>query len=200
MKSRLRFVIYIGSCLFLLLGIRAQPQNGQTEPSSKGAWEVKILKASQPEKVDVLGGMIYGRSGAPPDNQRWLQLYVELTPPKPEESIAVKRIRVVDNSSVTYSALAIANVEDSPAFSFFEDIGKPDLSGRRSAGFGLRDKERNTTVMVVKLGDAGETTLSLRKKQAARMLILFAVPSNTEKLYFQIESVARVVVPLAQKR
>jgi hypothetical protein len=200
MKSRLRFVIYIGSCLFLLLGIQAQPQNGQTEPSSKGAWEVKILKASQPEKVDVLGGMIYGRSGAPPDNQRWLQLYVELTPPKPDESIAVKGIRVVDNSSVTYSALAIANVEDSPVFSFFEDIGRPDLSGRRSAGFGLSDKEGNMSVMVVKLGDAGETTLSLRKKQGARMLILFAVPSNTEKLYFQIENVARVVVPLAQKR
>jgi hypothetical protein len=200
MKSRLRFVICIGTCLFLLLGIKAQPQNRQTEPSSKGAWEITIVKASQPEKVNVLGGMIHGRSGAPPDNQRWLQLYVELTPPKPEESIAVKRIRVIDNSSVTYSALAIANVEDSPVFAFFEDIGRPDFSSRRSAGFGLSDKEGSMTAMVVKLDTTGETTLSLPKKQAARMFILFAVPSNTEKVHFQIENEARIVVPLAQKK
>jgi len=55
------------------------------------------------------------------------------------------------------------------------------------------------TAMVVKLDTTGDH-LSLPKRQAARMFILFAVPSNTEKLHFQIEKEARVVVPLAQKK
>lgn len=195
MRIEFLFAAFLACCLSIQPALKVHPQANQTGEANQALWNVVIVRASQPTKVEVVGGALYGRGGTPPAKHQWLQLHVQLTPPKAGHSVSLKNLAVVDESSV-YQAQAIANVKPGPAFSFFGDATKRDFTGRTLAGFGLLDAQGDMSVAVVDAGGTRGMVMAMQKREAVGVLLLFAVPTAATTLYFTIEDGQRIPIRL----
>jgi len=157
--------------------------------SNKPAWIAKILEASQPDTVRIDDGSI---SKKPSENYKWLCLTLTLS--KPTSKIALKQIKVVDDSSRVYPALAIGQMKESPTFIFFDDLrsGFP--------GFVVPDAEGKLWWMVNKDAITGSIDLNwgLAKQQTVEALFLFVIPNVAKSLYLQVEENTRVPIKIIQ--
>ncbi|MDQ5871425.1 MAG: hypothetical protein M3547_04385 [Acidobacteriota bacterium] len=194
MKSRPWILAFLGAFLAVPLNASSQATDKAAASTATEGWRGAIFKVSAPKTVDVVGGALHGRGGSPPSGMRWVQLQVRLTPPKAGEAVETTKIVLVDQSSASHPAVAIAKVEAKPAFSFFGDATKPDFSGRTPAGFGLIDAQGEMTVAVMG-ASGGDPILAVQKKDSGRLLLLFAVPTAATKLHFQVDEGPRVAVP-----
>jgi hypothetical protein len=179
--------------LFYHPGTKAIELESQITKSKDPAWTVKIVKTTQPKEVNVVGGAIYNNDGTPPENQKWVQIKVKLTPPKAGESISVKGINLIDDSSKSYPLLALDKVEKNPGFNFLVDIGRGG-----SVGFGLMDDNNNIIVFVVK-GNEGDISLSFQGIKPVDLFLLFAVPLKAKNLRLQVDVEPQVSIPIKIK-
>jgi len=155
---------------------------------------VKVIKSFKPKKVDIVGSAIYFRTGDPPSNQKWLVLQIEIKPYKKGKFTSSKEINIIDALKKMYPLQGISKVEKNPFYSFLDDIGKRDFTGRSSLGITLMDENNKIYLWLMK-NDKGDIDFFCENTEPIELLLLFEVPVDGKNLQLQIDSLPLIKIP-----
>jgi hypothetical protein len=181
--AKLTFVLALS--LMILLAACGKGTSGlvqNSEAKSAFGWNAKVIEVSQPGTVSIRARSVFGgtepeKAEAPPANQKWVVLSIEMTPPRGGASLPSKEVKLVDGAN-GYEALAMAGAPDkgSPAFLYFKD----------SQGLAQMDQSAQILWVITKNPTTGETEISFQKPGGEKVYFLFAVPAAAKNLSLQL--------------
>lgn len=187
--------------LSLLVGssLPAQQQEKQAQEPTKVEWPAKIIEATQPSTVAIeeqifepFGGVTVTKTDErPPQNQVWLVLSVELTPPDARASLPLTQIRIIDETSAVYSLVALTSpisterTSGNPSFFYWKP---PRL-------FFIVSESK----VKWEIGKGELTSPQAEAQKAERIDLVFSIPTTSKKLSLQIADGTPISVPAEKK-
>lgn len=186
----MKIMLTILTAVLFTATIMAESRQMMSKQSQDSSLSIKVIKILTPTNVNIIGSAIYGRTGNAPSDQKWLVLQVEMKPYKTGETISSGNINILDAREDIYPLQGITKVDDEN-FSFLEDIGKPDFSGRRAVGIGLMDENHNIFLYLMK-NDEGEIDMFFQNSDPINCLFLFAVPADGNEFNLKIDNLPSI--------
>jgi len=154
-----------------------------TKNQSTSDWKINIVEVAEPETVMVQSGLSTADE-KPKQNEKWLLLTLELTPPAANSTLPIKQIKLVDESAGARTPLSLTAKSETerPRFTYFEESFGPDLLGQSRAGQGSVDKDGKLVWMYTQDKKTMDVVLTVMKTEPHRILFLFSIPASAKRL------------------
>ena len=158
-----------------------------TKGQSTSNWKINIVDVAEPETVKIQSGFSTADE-KPKENQKWLLLTIELTPPGANSTLPIKQIKLNDESGGSHTPLALTAKSETepPRFTYFEESFGVDMLEQSRAGQGSVDKDGKLIWMYTQDKKTKDVVLTIMKSEPQKILFLFLTPVSAKRLSLQV--------------